>query len=375
MHGLCADSQRRHCFDDLKPYQCLEEGCSDADATYARLKQLKVHYVRLHPYAPLMTTMGSCPFCAVTVTQKLRFNHVGRHMEEIAYATVNRQYQDWQFYSETASEVASLPPRERMGRQAQQEPNRSNVQKQQPDKQPSKIIAFPRQGPPIPISSKPSFSESPVQSSKPIGAWLSLSKSGEKSNSRMVGSTSRKEKKQSVRATSPAKKESPRSTVRQDPKPVTGVPLHTLSKHLGTSHTEEPANSTSRTIIGSGLPLRPAAPAAPTPESFEDPTSTVPKQYRCVLCPRVSRLSRLRQHYWTRHVPCCGVPFQRDRDDRSFAAHLYAHCSKLWGPEYSDTRHAIEVSILEGPKAQKALRDKHALDAFEKEVYTPSKGT
>ena len=364
---------RRHCFDDLKPYQCLEEKCSEADATYARLKQLRAHYVRLHPHDPLMTTMGSCPFCAVTVTQKLRFDHVGRHMEEIAYATVNQQYQDWQFYSESASEVTSLPARERTRRQAQLGYNRSNVHKQQPENQTSKTDPVPRQGPPIPIASEPSISKSPVPSSKPIGAWMSLSKSGDKTNSRTVGTASRKEKKQSVRANSPANRESPRSIVSQDPKWVPGAPLPTLPKHPGPPQKNEPPKSTSRTIVESELPLRLAAPAAPTPESFEDPTSTEPRGFRCVLCPKVTDLSLLREHYYTRHVPCCGVPFRLGRDDHSFAVHLYAHCSKLRGPELAYTQRAIELTIFEGPWSRKSSHDKHLMDAFEKEYCTPSK--
>ena len=99
---------RIHVFGDLKPYQCLEETCPQADTTYASLRELRKHYANVHTLAEI-TRAGpaSCPLCSEELTSSnihTRFKHVGRHMEDIAFAVVPRQFEDWTFYSESSAD-------------------------------------------------------------------------------------------------------------------------------------------------------------------------------------------------------------------------------------------------------------------------------
>ena len=97
-------SIRNHVLEDLKPYQCLEESCDRPDSTCAHLKDLRHHYRTCHPAAQILGhKITPCIFCAelLPALPRLRFSHVGRHMEEIAFAVIPRQYEDWEFYSES----------------------------------------------------------------------------------------------------------------------------------------------------------------------------------------------------------------------------------------------------------------------------------
>lgn len=82
--------------------------CPQADSTYASLRELKKHYVNLHTSAEILP--ASCPFCSEDISEEIsssslhaRFKHVGRHMEDIAFAVVAHQYEDWKFYSESST--------------------------------------------------------------------------------------------------------------------------------------------------------------------------------------------------------------------------------------------------------------------------------
>lgn len=102
---------RFHVLDDLEPYQCMEINCPCADATYNRRLGLEDHYARLHPSASIMSTeLYTCLFCDEVVYGKpsTRFSHVGRHMEEMAFAIVPRQYEAWEFYSDAGTSVRSI---------------------------------------------------------------------------------------------------------------------------------------------------------------------------------------------------------------------------------------------------------------------------
>jgi hypothetical protein len=93
---------------DLRPYQCLEEGCSAAESTYSHLKDLKTHYKVHHLAAAMMdTTVLSCVFCGedLALTLRARFSHVGRHIVEISFTVIPRPYEDWEFYSESTMAI------------------------------------------------------------------------------------------------------------------------------------------------------------------------------------------------------------------------------------------------------------------------------
>ncbi|KAL9607335.1 MAG: hypothetical protein Q9167_007743 [Letrouitia subvulpina] len=116
---LAKRAWQKHVLYDLKPYQCLEEACLEEDATYASLHELKAHYIDMHPRAEIVyksetNQFMSCPFCNEILEPlpsrsppssvlRSRFKHVGRHMENIAFAVVPRQYENWEFYSESTS--------------------------------------------------------------------------------------------------------------------------------------------------------------------------------------------------------------------------------------------------------------------------------
>ncbi len=56
-------------------------------------------------------TGTACPLCQATIAQGDRTfaRHVGRHLEEIAFAVVTKAYEEWQFYDDTSSSNAGEP--------------------------------------------------------------------------------------------------------------------------------------------------------------------------------------------------------------------------------------------------------------------------
>lgn len=97
---------RFHVLDDLEPYQCVEEQCPLPDMTWTRLARLVDHYATDHPDSPLMVSASiSCPFCESEMagTTDERFRHLGRHMEDLAFSVVPRQYEEWDFYTDKGS--------------------------------------------------------------------------------------------------------------------------------------------------------------------------------------------------------------------------------------------------------------------------------
>ena len=99
---------QHHVLQDLEPYQCMEERCESSDVTYARLGLLRKHYLDCHSEAIMVSTESwKCIFCEAELAENMnlaeRFRHVGRHMEELAFAVVPHQYEDWQFYSDHGS--------------------------------------------------------------------------------------------------------------------------------------------------------------------------------------------------------------------------------------------------------------------------------
>lgn len=97
---------RFHVLDDLEPYQCMESYCPCPDVTYRRLSHLRYHYSTVHPLAPIITSSSwTCVFCTESLSGKERDNirHVARHMEEMAFSIVSRQYEQWDFYTDGGS--------------------------------------------------------------------------------------------------------------------------------------------------------------------------------------------------------------------------------------------------------------------------------
>lgn len=89
---------------DLRPYQCTFEDCTQGDKTYASRAVFIVHESLRHDWHN-----SSCPFCQETVSannRRGRGRHLGRHMEEIAFAVVPKAYEDWEFYSDSSKDIS-----------------------------------------------------------------------------------------------------------------------------------------------------------------------------------------------------------------------------------------------------------------------------
>ena len=92
---------------DLRPYLCTFEDCARGDKTYARRKFFSLHESSRHDWHN-----DSCPFCQETLSlynNRSRDRHVGRHMEEIAFAVVPKAYEDWEFYSDSSGDIPRRP--------------------------------------------------------------------------------------------------------------------------------------------------------------------------------------------------------------------------------------------------------------------------
>ena len=102
---------RKHIFEDLRPYQCLETGCKSASETYPTCMKLLAHMKEQHPKSELLNAKElACPFCQEDMPRKRlqRLKHVGGHMEEIALTAITRAYEDWTFYSDSEKYLSSV---------------------------------------------------------------------------------------------------------------------------------------------------------------------------------------------------------------------------------------------------------------------------
>lgn len=105
--------------NDLRPYVCTAEDCSQPNETYFTLKDYLRHDILSHevPYgidlfddfAKLAGKSITCLFCGQKTIegrgQHSRGRHVGQHMEEIAFMVVPKGYEDWEFYSDASSRI------------------------------------------------------------------------------------------------------------------------------------------------------------------------------------------------------------------------------------------------------------------------------
>ena len=104
---------RDHVMDDLRPYICTHRVCPQAKTQYGSRINFVDHELQKHEGASLYEEMthtsqlnaASCSFCQEKfprsdVSQSAR--HLGRHMEEIAFAVVPKAYEEWEFYSDSS---------------------------------------------------------------------------------------------------------------------------------------------------------------------------------------------------------------------------------------------------------------------------------
>ena len=99
-------------FADLRPYVCSFKDCDLADEQYPSKGEWLAHeYDHIIEFEEEHLTAGKspdqpselllCPFCDEKTDRGMwpRRDHLGRHMEEIAFAVVTKPYEDWDFYS------------------------------------------------------------------------------------------------------------------------------------------------------------------------------------------------------------------------------------------------------------------------------------
>ena len=62
------------------------------------------HSVKIPDPDPTENVNLECPFCNEDIGFDLieRVRHIGRHMEEIAFAIVTKPYEEWDFYSDSS---------------------------------------------------------------------------------------------------------------------------------------------------------------------------------------------------------------------------------------------------------------------------------
>ena len=105
---------RKHVLADLQPYICLSETCDVAHVQYASRAEWSSHEVHDHCMETRETDVQSidkikkqskCPFCTEGMEPRNnhREQHIGRHMEEVAFAIVTKPYKYCDFYSNSSS--------------------------------------------------------------------------------------------------------------------------------------------------------------------------------------------------------------------------------------------------------------------------------
>ena len=102
---------------DLRPYVCTFRDCDLADEQYlSKGEWLRHEYLNHIPKFEVGQSRAGkkpdqpselllCPFCGEKTDrgEVARVKHLGRHMEEIAFAVVTKSYEDWDFYSDSSS--------------------------------------------------------------------------------------------------------------------------------------------------------------------------------------------------------------------------------------------------------------------------------
>lgn len=102
---------------DLRPYVCTAPDCEHAEDTFPSLIRYLNHEIKVHESGMMLLSARLlrkkrekeifCIFCQewteVGSGENARGRHIGRHMEEIAFAVVPKAYEDWEFYSESST--------------------------------------------------------------------------------------------------------------------------------------------------------------------------------------------------------------------------------------------------------------------------------
>ena len=99
-------SIRKHVMSDLRPYVCTLPDCTTPEQLYSSRSSF-LNHERLHKLGKNLKNIfvGACLFCGEMLSKanlRERAEHVGRHMEEIAFSVVTKPYEDWDFYTESS---------------------------------------------------------------------------------------------------------------------------------------------------------------------------------------------------------------------------------------------------------------------------------
>ena len=99
---------------DLRPYICTYADCPTAEQSYDSRSSF-LNHEHLHELdkmirdseglgLPPKLIEKACLFCGEIQlgNSNERAQHVGRHMEEIAFSVVTKPYEDWDFYTESS---------------------------------------------------------------------------------------------------------------------------------------------------------------------------------------------------------------------------------------------------------------------------------
>lgn len=104
---------RRHVLNDLRPYICTFQDCTIANESFASRAGFLDHEMLVHGRFTLDRLVDfdsdgiACLFCGEVLSKAWSkrdeyARHVGRHMEEIAFAVVTKPYEEWDFYSDSS---------------------------------------------------------------------------------------------------------------------------------------------------------------------------------------------------------------------------------------------------------------------------------
>ena len=105
--------------NDLQPYICTFPNCDGTPQTFPSFRQSLSHEILQHEtteyeemvstYSKFMTYIREkrrasvvCHFCGKHTIRGEK--HIGRHMEEVAFAVVTKPYEEWEVYSDSLSD-------------------------------------------------------------------------------------------------------------------------------------------------------------------------------------------------------------------------------------------------------------------------------
>ena len=101
---------QKHVLNDLQPYLCTFPDCPSGDESYASRKAFERHEMWEHePGRFQKETSITCLFCQEVLPRRpwgTRSQHIGRHMEEIAFSVVRKPCEDWDFYTDSSIDSA-----------------------------------------------------------------------------------------------------------------------------------------------------------------------------------------------------------------------------------------------------------------------------